>query len=153
MVSHASIESRIRAVREVMAQEKVDALAVLTADPHMSEYLPSHWQARAWLSGFAGSAGTLVVTQDFAGLWTDSRYWEQAENDLDGTGILTMRAGGPDVPGPAQWLAEELTTGNRVNIDGNVLSVQSQRHWHDTLSSKGIKLVLDTDVLAVVWRD
>src|SRR3546814_1854163 len=88
--------------------------------------------ARQWLSGFGGSAGTLVVTTDFAGLWTDSRYWEQADSDLADTGIRTMRAGAPDVPGPAQWLADHLTKGARVNIDGQVLAVQAHRSEEHT---------------------
>src|SRR3546814_16062440 len=107
--------------------------------------------ARQWLSGFGGSAGTLVVTTDFAGLWTDSRYWEQADSDLADTGIRTMRAGAPDVPGPAQWLADHLTKGTRVNIDGQVLAVQAQRPWQTELPEKGISLVIDMDALWDIW--
>src|SRR3546814_20678813 len=103
--------------------------------------------ARQWLSGFGGSAGTLVVTTDFAGLWTDSRYWEQADSDLADTGIRTMRAGAPDVPGPAQWLAAHLTKGARVNIDGQVLAVQAHRQWPKALSENVIPLVIDMDDL------
>ncbi len=153
MVSHASIESRIRAVREVMAQEKVDALAVLTADPHMSEYLPSHWQARAWLSGFAGSAGTLVLTSDFAGLWTDSRYWEQAENDLRGSGIVTMRAGSTDVPGVSEWLADNLREGATIAVDGLTLNVQTRRQWEKALQPRRMRLRTELDLVGRVWTD
>src|SRR3546814_2701899 len=91
-----------------MSAHGVQACVVLSSDPHLSEYLPPRWQARQWLSGFDGSAGTLVVTGAFAGLWTDSRYWEQAGHDLDGTGIATMRAGAQDVPGVVDWLCDAL---------------------------------------------
>jgi Xaa-Pro aminopeptidase len=143
---------RIQALRDAMRERKLDACVALSADPHLSEYLPEHWQARQWLSGFGGSAGTLVVTADFAGLWTDSRYWEQADSDLAGTGIQTMRAGAPDVPGPAQWLADHLAKGARVNIDGQVLAVQAHRQWQAALSEKGISLVIDADVIADIWE-
>ncbi|MFP3498830.1 aminopeptidase P family N-terminal domain-containing protein, partial [Pseudomonas sp. SIMBA_059] len=77
-----SVPERLMQVRQAMAAEGIDALLVPSADPHLSEYLPGFWQGRQWLSGFHGSVGTLVVTAGFAGLWVDSRYWEQAENEL-----------------------------------------------------------------------
>lgn len=135
-----------------MLERRLDACVALSSDPHLSEYLPEYWQSRRWLSGFGGSAGTLLVTADFAGLWTDSRYWEQADSDLAGTGIKTMRAGAPDVPMPAQWLADRLAGGARVNIDGQVLAVQAHRQWQAALSEKGISLVIDTDVIGDVWQ-
>src|SRR3546814_4628014 len=106
-----------------MRERKLDACVALSADPHLSEYLPEHWQARQWLSGFGGSAGTLVVTTDFAGLWTDSRYWEQADSDLADTGIRTMRAGAPDVPGPAPWLGSEEHTSEHQSLMRNPYAV------------------------------
>ncbi|MEG2034502.1 MAG: aminopeptidase P family N-terminal domain-containing protein, partial [Janthinobacterium sp.] len=74
--------SRLTELRAAMRAQHIDALIVPSADPHLSEYLPARWQGREWLSGFTGSVGTLVVTQDFAGVWTDGRYWEQAETEL-----------------------------------------------------------------------
>src|SRR3546814_5347624 len=110
-----------------MRERKLDACVALSADPHLSEYLPEHWQARQWLSGFGGSAGTLVVTTDFAGLWTDSRYWEQADSDLADTGIRTMPAGEPDVPGPAQWFVCRYTPDRcRPRSEENTSDTQSQ---------------------------
>lgn len=99
-----SIEDRIKAVREWMASEEVETLVVPTDDPHGSEYLAEHWQCRRWLTGFTGSAGTAVVTQDEALLWTDSRYWLQAEQQLAGTEFRLMKDG-VDVP-VEQWLKE-----------------------------------------------
>ncbi|NGM87439.1 aminopeptidase P family protein [Parapusillimonas sp. SGNA-6] len=144
---------RIDALRAAMRARGLDACVVLSSDPHLSEYLPEHWQARQWLSGFDGSAGTLVVTADYAGLWTDSRYWEQAENDLADTGISTVRAGAPDVPMPPAWLAATLAPGARVNINGLVLSVQAHRQWQAALAEKNLTLVTDMDVVEDIWLD
>lgn len=151
MSGQQEFAGRLKALRATLKSSGLDAYVALSSDPHLSEYLPDRWQGRRWLSGFDGSAGTLVVTADFAGLWTDSRYWEQADNDLAGTGIATMRAGAPDVPGPAQWLANQLPEGARVNIDGNALSVQAHRQWQEVLSKKNIKLVSDRDALDGIW--
>src|SRR5690606_32721463 len=120
---------------------------------HMSEYLPSHWQARAWLSGFAGSAGTLVLTSDFAGLWTDSRYWEQAENGLRGSGIVTMRAGSTDVPGVSEWLADNLREGATIAVDGLTLNVQTRRQWEKALQPRRMRLRTELDLVGRVWTD
>jgi Xaa-Pro aminopeptidase len=136
-----------------MEKRGFDACVLPTSDPHLSEYLPEHWQGRQWLSGFEGSAGTLVVTRDFAGLWTDSRYWEQADGDLAGTGIATMRAGAPDVPGPAQWLGQTLRRGARVTVDGQVLAVQVHRQWQEALTPQGIVLDCGVDILDDIWTD
>lgn len=152
-MSRSYVTDRIQCLRHALQARGVHAYVALTADPHLSEYLPEHWQGRQWLSGFAGSAGTLVVTDSFAGLWTDSRYWEQAETDLADTGIALMRAGAPEVPTPAQWVAQHLHQGQSVNIDGQVLSVQSHRQWHDTLRDTGIDLLTGFDTLADIWFD
>ncbi|HUH88317.1 MAG TPA: aminopeptidase P family protein [Pusillimonas sp.] len=144
---------RINALRQAMADQGVDACVVLSSDPHLSEYLPEHWQARAWLSGFQGSAGTLVVTASFAGLWTDSRYWEQAVGDLAGTGIETMRAGADDVPGIVPWLAAQLPPAARVAVHGLTLNMQTHETWQADLAAKGIELLTDIDLPGKVWPD
>ncbi|MGH8118163.1 MAG: aminopeptidase P family N-terminal domain-containing protein [Rhodanobacteraceae bacterium] len=89
---NTAIPARIAALREVMQQRGIAACIVPTADPHLSEYLPAHWTARRWLSGFTGSGGTLIVTADFAGLWTDSRYFSQAEKQLAGSGVELVKS-------------------------------------------------------------
>ncbi|NYT39020.1 aminopeptidase P family protein [Allopusillimonas soli] len=149
----STIAARLSALRAAMAQRQLDACVFLTADPHLSEYLPDHWQGRAWLSGFEGSAGTLVVTASQAALWTDSRYWEQAEGELAGTGIAVMRAGALDVPGPSAWAGETLVKGGRVCIDARTLSLSAHRQWQNALRAHDIALVTDQDVLADVWRN
>src|SRR5690606_7293126 len=144
---------RIKALRAAMARHNVDACIVLSSDPHLSEYLPDYWQARAWLSGFEGSAGTLVVSATFAGMWTDSRYWEQAATDLAGSGIQTMRAGADDVPGIVDWLCGHLAEGARVAVHGLTLSVQTHRDWHDALYARHIQLLTDLDLVGDIWAD
>lgn len=152
MVSSVHAE-RIGALRKVMAEQGMEACVVLSADPHLSEYLPDHWQTRAWLSGFEGSAGTLVVSMTFAGLWTDSRYWEQAVGDLAGTGIETMRAGADDVPGIVPWLTEHVGQGARVAVHGLTLNIQTHESWQADLAARGIQLVTDIDLPGMVWPD
>src|SRR5690625_6245519 len=98
-MAHVNTPARLRALRTVMNVHQIDAYLVLSSDPHLSEYLPEHWQSRAWLSGFDGSAGTLLVTAHEAGLWTDSRYWAQAEHSLEGSGITLFKQGAPGVLG------------------------------------------------------
>lgn len=144
---------RVGALREAMARCGIDACIVPSADPHLSEYLPEHWQARAWLSGFEGSAGTLVVAAGFAGLWTDSRYWEQAAGDLAGTGIETMRSGADGVPGIVDWLRGHLPEGARVAVHGATLSMQTHREWRDELDAGRIQLVTDLDLPGSIWPD
>ncbi|HWK62568.1 MAG TPA: aminopeptidase P family N-terminal domain-containing protein, partial [Eoetvoesiella sp.] len=144
---------RVQALRAAMAARNLGACVVPSSDPHLSEYLPEHWQSRAWLSGFEGSAGTLVVTPSFAGLWTDSRYWEQADHDLEGSGIQTMRAGSDSVPSVVDWLARELPEGSRVALHGQALSVSMHRNWQSTLDARGIRLVCELDLPGEVWKD
>src|SRR5690606_33927187 len=142
---------RIPALRAAMQSRQVHACIIPTSDPHLSEYLPERWQGRQWLSGFDGSAGTLVVSATYAGLWTDSRYWEQADHDLQGTDITLMRAGQADVPGPAAWLADHLAPAQRVSVDGQVLALQTYRQWQEILAAKDIALLTDIDVLDDIW--
>ncbi|NYT65136.1 aminopeptidase P family protein [Alcaligenaceae bacterium] len=142
---------RLQALRAAMLAHQVQACVVLSSDPHLSEYLPEHWQARQWLSGFEGSAGTLVVTADQAGLWTDSRYWEQAAIDLKGTDIAVMRAGAPDVLPPAEWLAATLPVNASVAVDGRTLALHTLRLWSDPLAKQSLVLRHDIDLPGVIW--
>lgn len=146
---HETVPARLARVREAMAREGVDALLVPSADPHLSEYLPGYWQGRQWLSGFHGSVGTLVVTQDFAGVWADSRYWEQAEKELAGSGIQLMKLR-PGQPGALEWLGEQ---GGTVAVDGAVMAVASARQLGERLRAQGGRLRTDVDLLGQVWGD
>ncbi|HKT41535.1 MAG TPA: aminopeptidase P family N-terminal domain-containing protein, partial [Rhodanobacteraceae bacterium] len=121
------IPSRIAALRGVMRQRGVAACIVPTADPHLSEYLPEHWTAREWLSGFTGSAGTLVVTADFAGLWTDSRYFSQAQRQLAGSGVELVKLNVPHTPEHVAWLCERMHAGDKVACAADMLSLAAER--------------------------
>lgn len=146
-----SVPQRLARVREVMAEAGMDALLVPSADPHLSEYLPGYWQGRRWLSGFEGSVGTLVVTPEFAGLWADSRYWEQAEKELAGSGIELMKLQ-PGKPGALEWLGDNVVAGGAVAVDGAVMALASARQLEERLSARGVRLVTDLDVLGKVWE-
>ncbi|MGE8115221.1 MULTISPECIES: aminopeptidase P family protein [Pseudomonas] len=146
-----SVPERLARVRAVMAREGVDALLVPSADPHLSEYLPGYWQGRRWLSGFEGSVGTLVVTADFAGVWVDSRYWEQAEKELAGSGIILMKLL-PGKPGALEWLGDNVQPKGTVAVDGAVMALASARQLEERLKAREARLVTDRDLLAEVWE-
>lgn len=147
------IPSRLSDLRAAMTQQGMAACLIPGCDPHMSEYLPQHWQAREHFSGFDGSAGTLVVTPNTAALWTDSRYFEQAETQLAGTGVALMRLGTADTPGHVEWLAEQLADGTTLAVAGDSISLACARRLHDALDSAGVQLRTDLDLPGSVWRD
>lgn len=120
---------RIALLRHQMQATNIHALIVPTADPHLCEYLPDHWKLRQWLTGFTGSAGTLVITPNAAALWVDSRYYLQAEQQLRGTAIELCRDGLPDTPTLHVWLYAALPAGATVGFDGRLFSAaQAQAH-------------------------
>ncbi len=146
-----SVPQRLAHVRQAMAAGGIDALLVPSADPHLSEYLPGYWQGRQWLSGFHGSVGTLVVTPVFAGLWVDSRYWEQADHELAGSGIELMKLL-PGKPGALEWLGDNVEPDGNVAVDGAVMALASARQLGERLKARGARLVTDKDLLAQVWE-
>ena len=150
--SDSQVPARLAQIREVMAAQGVSALLVPSADPHLSEYLPRYWQGRRWLSDFHGSVGTLVITVDFAGLWVDSRYWEQAEKELAGSGITLMKLMAGQ-PGPLDWLPDNVSQGATVAVDGAVMALASARSLNDKLVARGASLRTDLDLLTEVWAD
>jgi len=151
-LTEGSVPQRLAHTRELMRREGIHALLVPSADPHLSEYLPGYWQGRQWLSGFHGSVGTLIVTADFAGVWADSRYWEQATKELNGSGIELVKLQ-PGQPSPLDWLAEQTPEGGVVAVDGAVMAVASARTLSSKLEARGARLRTDIDLLQEVWRD
>ncbi|QOD12575.1 aminopeptidase P family protein [Psychrobacter sp. 28M-43] len=147
-----AIHERIANLRSTLVAQDLTAIIVPSADPHLSEYLPEYWQARLWLSGFTGSVGTLVVTADFAGLWTDSRYWVHAADQLEGTGI-TLEKLAPGQPNHIDWLADHLQEGDSVAVDGNVLSIAEQDRLLNAFDANDITLITERDVLTEIWTD
>ena len=151
--TRTTTHQRLAALRKAMQHHRLDAYLVPSSDPHLSEYLPERWQAREWLSGFTGSVGTLIVTADFAGLWVDSRYWSQAEAQLAGTSIMLMKIVAGGGVAHIDWLAQQLSTGQCVGVDGAVLGLASARVLASTLEARGIALRSDIDLLDLVWPD
>lgn len=149
---HGLVPQRLARIRQLMSREGVHALLVPSADPHLSEYLPGYWQGRQWLSGFHGSVGTLIVTGSFAGVWADSRYWEQATKELEGSGIELVKLI-PGQSGPLDWLAEQTPEGGVVAVDGAVMAVASARTLGGKLAERGARLRTDIDLLKEVWTD
>ncbi|WP_166225972.1 aminopeptidase P family protein [Pseudomonas atagonensis] len=151
-LTEGSVPQRLAQTRELMRREGIHALLVPSADPHLSEYLPGYWQGRQWLSGFHGSVGTLIVTDRFAGVWADSRYWEQATKELNGSGIELVKLQ-PGQPSPLDWLAEQTPEGGVVAVDGAVMAVASARTLGSKLEARGARLRTDIDLLNEVWND
>jgi Xaa-Pro aminopeptidase len=145
------VPDRLVALRSAMRQHGVAAVLVPSADPHLSEYLPDHWQARTWLSGFDGSAGTLVVTAEQAGLWTDSRYFAQAEQQLAGSGIKLMKLHVPHTPEHIEWLQKHLHDGDVLAVAGDSLSLHTQRQLERRLAEAGATLRTDLDLPGAIW--
>lgn len=151
-LNQGAVVQRLARTRALMSQNGIHALLVPSADPHLSEYLPAYWQGRQWLSGFYGSVGTLIVTPTFAGLWADSRYWEQAAKELGGSTIELVKLL-PGQPGPLEWLAEQTPEGATVSVDGAVLALGSARTLESKLKQRGAVLRTDLDLLNQVWED
>ncbi|WP_069384704.1 aminopeptidase P family protein [Halomonas caseinilytica] len=145
--------ARLAALRDAMREHGIDAWWLPSSDPHNSEYLPEHWAGRAWLSGFDGSVGTLVVTEHAAGVWVDSRYWVQAEEQLAGSGIELMKLHPGQGDAPMQWLADNLESGATLGFDADVVALASARRLEETLSPAGIRLRGDLDLLDAIWPD
>lgn len=148
-----NIKERVQALRNGMKNKGISAYIIPSADAHQSEYVAGYWKCRMWISGFTGSAGTVVVTEEKAGLWTDGRYFIQAEKQLEGSGIELFKMGQPGVPTINEWLKEELKDGEVVGFDGRVYSVDGARAIENSLSSKNIKLETKFDLINDIWTD
>ncbi|MCG2585282.1 aminopeptidase P family protein [Massilia sp. TS11] len=142
---------KLAALRAAMRAQSIDACLVLASDPHLSEYLPPRWQGREWLSGFTGSVGTLIVCAEHAGLWTDGRYWTQAETELAGSGIELMKLSSGASLQYIDWLAAHLQPGQVAAVDANVLGLAVARQLRQTLAARGISLRTDLDLLDAIW--
>lgn len=146
-------KARVEALRRWLRGEGLNAYVVPTLDPHNSEYLPFRWQTREWLTGFTGSAGLAVVTLEKAALWTDSRYFLQAEEQLAGTGIELMREGMTGTPEPARWIEEQLQDGDAVGFCGECMSKELFDSLFADLSDRIAVRVSENDPFDYLWRD
>ncbi len=148
-----NISERIAALREAMKQHKIDAYIIPTSDPHMSEYPADCWKYREWISGFTGSAGTVVITADKAGLWTDSRYFLQASTQLEGTGIELFKMMLPETPTIPEFLVHELEEGQTVGLNGETYSLADARTLEKVLAGKEIKLNTNASLIDPIWKE
>lgn len=148
-----NIAERIALLRESMKQHKIDAYIIPSSDPHLSEYPADCWKAREWISGFTGSAGTIVVTADKAGLWTDSRYFLQAATQLNGSDIELFKMGLPETPSLFHFLLHELDNGQTVGLNGETYSASDTVTLLNTLKKKGINLDTSRDLISDLWKD
>ena len=148
-----NIPERIAALREAMKEKNIDAYIIPSSDPHLSEYPADRWKSREWISGFDGSAGTVVVTADKAGLWTDSRYFLQAGIQLEGSGIELYKMALPETPTIQEFLLHELESGQTVGTDGQTYSVAETAILEKALRRKEIKLETSCDLIDLVWKD
>ncbi|PRD49411.1 aminopeptidase P family protein [Sphingobacterium haloxyli] len=142
---------RLDAIRKEMKSQGIDAYIIPSSDPHISEYLPDRYKCIAWASGFTGSAGTLAITADFAGLWTDARYFVQAGEQLEGTGFELVKLKTQGAAEYAHWLAEQLPAGSNVAFDGNLASVALAQAVKDALLPLDIQVNGHVDILETIW--
>lgn len=145
-------KEKVAALREEMQKNNVDAFIVYSADPHMSEYLPEEWQERAWLSGFLGSAGFVVITKDKAGLWTDGRYFTQAPIELAGSGIDLFKDGMEGTPNYIDWIISEIPANGKVAVNAFATSHSNWELLYQKLNAKNLTLV-DSPLLKEVWKE
>ncbi|MCD8092924.1 MAG: aminopeptidase P family protein [Bacteroides sp.] len=148
-----TIKQRINALRTKFGQEGIAAFIVPSTDPHLSEYVAPHWQSREWISGFTGSAGTVVVTREKAGLWTDSRYFLQAAQQLEGSDIDLYKEMLPETPSIPAFLSANLKPGEAVGIDGTVFSAEEAMQLQDKPKKDGISVKSVADPMSLIWTD
>ncbi|MCS2277794.1 aminopeptidase P family protein [Bacteroides sp.] len=148
-----SIKERIHALRMTFRPNNIKAFIIPSTDPHLSEYVAPYWMSREWISGFTGSAGTAVILMDKAGLWTDSRYFLQAEKELEGSGITLYKEMLPETPSITKFLCQNLKPGESVSIDGKMFSVQQVEQMKEDLTPYQLQVNLFGDPLKNIWKD
>ncbi len=140
-------------LRNSMKENNIDAYIIPNSDPHLGENIPDFWCINRWLTGFTGSASTVVVTQSFAGLWTDSRYFVQAEKQLAASGFELMKIVPPDKMEALEWLTENLKSGEKIGLDGRIFSIGRLRKLEKMVSEKNILIDTECDLISELWID
>lgn len=148
-----NINERIMALRLLLKAKSIHAFIIPSTDPHLSEYVAPHWKEREWISGFTGSAGTIVITESEAGLWTDSRYFLQAARQLEGTGITLYKEMLPETPTITEFLCRNLNAGETVGVNGQNFSAGQTEQMKQALSSEKILLKNCGDLIGEIWKD
>lgn len=147
------VKDRIKALRALMKEKGIDAYLIPTDDFHASEYVGDYFKCRKYITGFTGSAGTAVVMQDMAGLWTDGRYFIQAERQIAGSGVELFKMGEPEVPTVHEFLEKTLTDGQKLGFDGRTVSAKEADELTEILGKNGVSIVCDKDLVGDIWSD
>lgn len=147
------IKQRIENIRDLMKEKNIYAYIVPSSDYHQSEYVGDYFKSREFMSGFTGSAGTLIISMDEAGLWTDGRYFIQAENELKDSGIKLFKMGEEGVPTIEEYLLEKLPKNSTLGFDGRVMSVKEGQSLANKLAFKGINIEYKYDLVNDIWED
>lgn len=148
-----TIPEYITRLRSLMAERNIDAYVIPSSDYHQSEYVGEYFKSRAFITGFAGSAGTVVFTQDKAGLWTDGRYFIQAEKELIGSGISLYKSGNPEVPSIDKFLNDVLPQNGTLGFDGRLLSVSEVQRYIHSFGDKNIRIEDRFDLIDSIWEN
>ena len=148
-----TVLERLKALRELMKERKIDAYLVPTDDFHASEYVGDYFKCRKYITGFTGSAGTAVIMQDMAGLWTDGRYFIQAEQQLAGSGIDLYRSGEPGVPSIEEFLEKELQEGQILGFDGRTISYEEGTSYRQLAEQKHASVNFLQNLASEIWTD
>ncbi len=144
---------KLSSLREAMKSNSVDVYIIPSTDPHLGEYVPDHWRIISWLTGFTGSSGTVVVTDSIAGLWTDSRYYIQAENQLHDSGFVLLNPSSTLKHDFISWIAETITDGSRIGIDDRIFSIETVREFEKSLEYKHVSFDMNCDLVSDLWSD
>ena len=148
-----NINERLRDLRKLMEEKEISAYIVPTKDPHASEYVAKHYKGRSFISGFTGSAGTALITRDKALLWTDGRYFIQAENELKTSEYKLMKMAEKDVPSLSQWLKDNLKDADKLGFDGRLFSQREVEDFKGLFKEKKIEFVDGFDLIGEIWTD
>ena len=146
-------QEKLARLRGKMAREGIDAYIIPSADAHQSEYVADYWKSRAWISGFTGSAGTVIITGDKALLWTDGRYTIQAAREIEGSGFELLMMHTIGVPTPSEWLCANLPNRASIGFDGRTVSVKSYDEMAEILNRKNVRFRVDVDLVGEIWTD
>jgi Xaa-Pro aminopeptidase len=144
-------KARLVQLRALMKANDIDAYLIPNTDPHLGEYIPGHWKIVQWLTGFTGSSATVIVAKKFAGLWTDSRYFLQAEEQLSGSGFSMKKLNDPSEHSWVEWLAEKMKKGSRIGVDGRIFSIGSMENLKKLLEGKKVEIDSECDLISEIW--
>ena len=144
---------KLAQIRGSMKEGGIDLYISPVSDPHHGEYIPDHWRIISWLTGFTGSAATVVITESFAGLWTDSRYFIQADEQLKGSGFVLMKSVRPDNKNFTECLCENIKPGSRIALDGRTFSIERMRKIEQILKREKVSFDIDCDLISEIWTD